>query len=514
MAFGDEKLENIIGVGTVDHRSARLWFRAAQPGTYAVEVKGPGGALHGRTSVVIKAGNTNDNTATLVYPGAPTLGDLTPLTRYNVHVASEDGLVVVGEATFETAPAGPKDAPADFSIGVFSCHQPFSSEGEVSPNSMRLLNQLPAYFQSNNVKFLLNIGDQIYADTPGPFALMSPVYSKQRWGKPFAQLSPAEMRVAFQERYRIWWKQTPWLKLLNSYPNYPILDDHEVFDDWGSVAAHESEPYRSVIQAGRLAYLDYQGSRCLPWQADGGGVAPSSFDYSFSYGQVATFVFDLRSERRMVPEPRVFSPEQLARFKAFLAANRQAEVVLVVTSVPLVHLPEWVTSWGEKLFGTSVDFPDHWSAPHNQKDRDQVLDAIRDHLSLPETKRQRLIVLGGDVHVGCAFTLRFVNDAPGGAKPLIYEFTTSAITNRIQGLTADFVLLGPEAFGVTTRMAHGKVDVSLLPAAQNAGQANPTPELNVGIVECKRNGDETNVRLKLIEPGPTGARVAFESGWL
>jgi alkaline phosphatase D len=507
MAFGDDKLENIIGVGAVDHRSARLWFRAARPGTYAVEVKGPGGALHGRTSVEIEPGNTNDNTATLVYPAT---GDLAPLNRYTVHVASEDGLVVVGEATFETAPVGAKDAPPDFGIGVFSCHQPFSSEGEVSPNSMRLLNQLPQFFQNNGVKFLLNVGDQIYADEPGPFALMSPVYGKQRWGKPFAQLTPAEMRAAFQERYRIWWKQVPWLKLLSSYPSYPILDDHEVFDDWGSVAAHESEPYRSVIQAGRLAYLDYQGSRCLPWQGGEGDVAPSSLDYSFSYGQVATFVFDLRSERRLVPEPRVISPEQLARFQAFLAANRQAQVILVVTSVPLVHLPEWVTALGEKLFGTSVDFPDHFSAPHNQPDRSRILDSIQTHLSQPETKRQRLVVLGGDVHVGCAFTLRFV----GGAKPLMYEFTTSAITNRIQGWHADVALLGPQVFDLTRRMANDKVDVSLLPAAQNAGHANPTAELNAGLIECKRNGDETNVRLKLIEPGPNGAVVAFESGWL
>jgi alkaline phosphatase D len=506
MAFGDESVENIVAVGIVDHRSARIWFRAERPGSYVLEVSGPGGALHGRTTAQISNGNATDNTTTVLYPGPGR--DLAPLTRYDVKIASEDGLVFVGEAQFETAPATPNDVPATFSIGVFSCHQPFSSEGDLSASSMRLLGQLPQYFQDNTVKFVLPVGDQIYADEPGPFSLMSPLYGQQRWGKPLAQLSPQEMRAAFQERYRIFWNQRPWLKLLSSYPSYAILDDHEVFDDWGSIAAHADEPYRTIIQAGRLAYLDYQGSRQLPW--GDGAAAPAALDYSFTYGTVATYVFDLRSERRLLPEPRVISDEQLARFEQFLAANRDAHVILAVTSVPLVHIPEWVTALGEELVGTGVDFPDHWSAPRNRANRDQVLTVIHDHLSRPETRRQRFVVVGGDVHVGCAFTLRFV----GGAKPLMYELTTSSVSNRIQGWHADASMLGPESFAITRRMANDKLDVALLPPAQGRGQRNPTAELNAGIIECRRDGEQTNIRLKLLGPGNGGPSVDFESAWL
>jgi alkaline phosphatase D len=510
MAFGDDKLENIVAVGTVDHRSARIWFRAQQPGSYVVEVKGPAGALHGRASAMIAPDNATDNTLAIVYPGPGR--DLTPLTHYDVRITSEDGLVFVGTAQFETAPAGAADAPGNFKIGVFSCHQPFDEAGNLSPDSMALLNQLPQYFHDNGVKFLLSVGDQIYADEPGAVSLMSPQYGQQRWGRPLTQLPPAEVRAAFQERYRIFWKQMPWIKLLNSYPNYSILDDHEVFDDWGSIAAHADEPARTIIQAGRLAYLDYQGARQLNWGGDG-AVAPAALDYSFSYGQVATYVFDLRSERRLVPEPRVISPEQLARFQAFLAANRQAQVILAVTSVPLVHIPEWVAGLGEKLFGTGVDFPDHWSAVRNRPDRDKVLAAIRDHLSLPETRRQRFIVVGGDVHIGCAFSMHFV----GGAKPLMYELTTSSVTNRIKGWRAGLSELGPESFAVTRRMANDTLDVTLLrssQAAQGKANLNPTADLNAGIIELNRNGDETNVKLKLIGAGAGGAQVIFESGWL
>ena len=118
MAFGDDTVENIVAVGTVDHRSARIWFRAERPGSYVLEISGPGGALHGRATVRVSDGNATDNTTTVLYPGPDR--DLAPLTRYDVKIASEDGLVFVGEAQFETAPATPNDVPATVSVGVFS----------------------------------------------------------------------------------------------------------------------------------------------------------------------------------------------------------------------------------------------------------------------------------------------------------------------------------------------------------------------------------------------------------
>ncbi len=519
MAFGDKKVSNLVAVGRVDNASAWIWFRAERPGRYALEIKGPGGVVQGRVEVEIPAGNQTDNTTTVMYPSGRTDAPLAPLTRYDVRVTATDGTVMVGSAAFETAPATHADTPALFNVGIVSCHQPFNSDGEVSPRNMRLLDALPAVFRQHDIKFLLGAGDQIYADSPGEFSLMNPHYVRSHWPQrgDMSTWSLEQIRAAYQERYRICWNQIPWLKLMNSSAGYGILDDHEVFDDWGSSARLETAAHRKIIEGARLAYMDYQGSRQLPWSATAAS-APETLDYEFNYGTVATFTFDLRSERRVGPPAQVVSRAQISRFRDFLARNAAAHVILVVTTVPLVHLPEWLTGAGQTLFGTDVDFPDHWSAPQNRADRDEIMAVIEAHLNVHANpasvgRKQRLIVVGGDVHVGCAFVLRFAG--AGGGRPLFYELSTSAVSNRLKKFDADISILGPQMFGLTSRIASGRVDVQLLPGNRANEGRNPIGGLNAGLIEFKRNGDETNVRLKLLGYGEDlRVREEFVSGWL
>jgi alkaline phosphatase D len=493
MGFGDQQRRNMVAVGSVEAHSARLWFRAERPGSYVVVVRGANGILHGERTVTIAADNPTDNTASLVYPvpgGAPLL----PLHRYTFTISAADGTVMVGEGRFETAPLDPAQTPDRFAIGAVSCHQPFGEKGELAQDRLTLLNGLPALFERYDIKFLLALGDQVYGDAPGNASLLNPRYLKSRWPDrgDLGSWTSEQIRAAYQERYRVFWDIGPWLKLMSSYPNYAILDDHEAFDDWGTPAAHQQGPWPKISGAARLAYLDYQGARQLPWSGEG-TQAPATLDYQFRYGTVATFVFDLRSERTAGPPAHVLGAGQLARFKTFLAANRDAHVVMLVTSVPLVHLPEWLTAAVDYVAGSRTDFPDHWAAPHNVPDRDLVLAAIREHLS--SVPRQRFIVVGGDIHVGCAFELHFV----GGSKPLFYELITSAVTNRIKDLEADIGTLGVKAYGLTPRIAGGKLDVSLLKAATGAPSRNPIGGLNAGIIEFHRkDANETNVKLKLI----------------
>jgi alkaline phosphatase D len=492
MAFGDNQAKNLVAVGTVDHQSACLWFRAERPGRYVVDVFAAQQAPHGAATVDVAPDNQRDNTATVIYRGVAG-SPLLPLHRYTFKVRSEDGTLVVGEGRFETAPANADQTPNHFSIGLVSCHQPFGPDGAVADRNLTLLQGLPALFDRYDIKFLLGLGDQIYADTPSEFSLLSPHYLQQHWPDrgDLGSWTPPQIRQAYQERHRICWGMVPWLKLLSSYPNYSILDDHEVFDDWGSAEVHQTNPWKKIVDAARLAYLDYQGSRQIPW--NGMAPAPAVLGYEFTYGSVATFVFDLRSERTVGPPAQVVGPGQITRFKTFLAANKDAHVIMVVTSVPLVHLPEWVTAAGQWVLGTKVDFPDQWSAPQNLSDRNAVLGAIREHLA--GAPRQRFVVVGGDVHVGCAFELHFV----GGEKSLFYEFTTSAVSNRLKAFEAEASVLGPQAFSLKPRMAGGTLDVSLLRPATGAPGRNPIGGLNAGIIEFHRkDANETNLRFKLI----------------
>jgi alkaline phosphatase D len=509
MPFG-QTVSNLVSVGTVDHHSARIWARASRPGDYVLTINGGPTAVGG--SFTIEPSNPLDNTIVVVYPndfpGAP---PLQPLHRYTFKIVSREGDVFVGAGQFETAPADEASTPSRFSFGVVSCHQPFSSEGELAERNMRLLEGLPKAFAGYDIKFLLAAGDQIYADAPGQFSLTNPHYLKSRWPDrgQLPEWTPEQIRALYQERYRICWNQSPWLKLLSAFPNYGILDDHEVFDDWGSKGEHATAPYQKVIGAARRAYMDYQGSRQLSWNAT--ASLRDAFDYDFRYGTVAGFVFDLRSERAVGPPAQVISAGQLERFRQFLERNVSAQVVLVVTSVPLVHLPEWITAAGVAIFGTNVDFPDHWSAPANREQRLQILSVMRAHLEKPQTAHQKLVVIGGDVHVGAAFSMTFVGPHP----KVFYELTTSAVSNRVKPLEADISVLGPAAFAASPRTAGGTLEVRLLPAAAGSLARNPIGGLNAAVVEAQRNGSATQVRFKLLGYGDDlRVNEQFQSGWL
>ncbi len=85
---------------------------------------------------------------------------------------------------------------------------------------------------------------------------------------------------------------------------FPIWDDHDIIDNWGSDPAHQRTPWLSVGEGARQAYYDYQGSRVLP------SPDRDAFHYSIEYGRVAIFLMDLRAERRAGKNGRLFSESQ------------------------------------------------------------------------------------------------------------------------------------------------------------------------------------------------------------
>jgi alkaline phosphatase D len=505
MAFGDEQVRNMIAVGRTDHRSARVWCRAERSGPLLLRIQGTG--FDRTVTLTISPDGARDNTAAATYPDDfPGEPSLQPTTRYRCDLRSATGDLVVGEASFDTTPARPEDTPSTFSVGLVSCHQPFSQAGIIPPDRLALLQQLPAWFSQNNVKLVLMVGDQVYGDEPGPYSLFNPAYAQSLGPSGDIRGWPEEdIRAAYHSRYRIFWQPMAWRKLMSSYSSYAILDDHEVFDDWGSLEPAEEDRRSRVAHAARLAYMDYQGSRQEAWD---GSTPRSACDYQFRYGTVAGFTFDLRSERSRA-KARVVSDAQLGRFQAFLDSNRDAEALMIVTSVPFVHIPEWVARKGAQYL-PDVDFDDHWSAPHNLADRGKVVAALRRHLDRPETNGQKVVIVGGDVHIGAAFALRLV----GSGRP-IFQLTSSAVTNPVSdALARSLGALGPSLFDTFSRTSDNTVEIKLLEAAANRPQDNPFTGMNAGIVQFQRLGGRTNVRLKLLGADGAVVKEVFESALL
>lgn len=507
-----KQLRNMVAVGATSADSARLWMRSETAGPHELEVwpaRAP--TTIARVPIAITPGNVSDNTTSVRYPSDfPGVAPLKPLHRYGFRVRRVADGTPLGEGRFETAPAGPSATPKRYSFAFMSCHQPFNSDGVVSARAMRVLRLLPKTLADHDAKFVLLCGDQVYADAPGEFSLLKTWYAERirPGGGSMLGWPVPDVRRAYQERYRVFWHMNEIRHLYANYPCYPMLDDHEIMDDWGSEAAHASAPFQSVQQGARQEYVDYQGSRV----AASGAIMPASFHYSFRYGSLACFVMDVRSERAVGRPSPIYGRQQLADLQAFLRASTASRVVLIVTSVPVVHIAPWIADVGGTVLGTASDLPDHCRfGPYDQA-RNALLRAIHSHQAAHPD--QRVVLLSGDVHLGCAFAIHW----QGGTKPILYQFTSSAVSNLQKRFEIGLQGVGVQQFQPLSCGRKGpSARVNLLVGAGSTAYRNPFTDLNVGIVEVTDRGDHSNVKLKLMGPpkedGPAAVEM-FVSGEL
>jgi alkaline phosphatase D len=518
--FASHRAKNMVAVGITGPRWVRLWMRTDVPGMHEIQILGDSRGARSM-KIMIPAGQPGDNTMAATYPRSAEHPPLEPLTKYRYRIVRTGDSTPLGEGSFETSPARDDDTPQKVVIALMSCHQPFTARGTIAEESARMLRLLPRILQENHVRFVLPCGDQIYADSPGIFSLFSNPYLVRHAAPGKTSLcdcSPEEVRRAYDIRYRIFGSMIPLRKMYANYPCYPAMDDHEIEGDWGSLPKHSGPPYRNILNGARLAYLDYQALGVLPPTT----ALPPSFHYHFSYGNIGVFVMDIRSERFTNSRNQLYGEAQLNDFRQFLRDNGQKKVLLIVASVPVVHLARWLTDVGVKiinpaigLIGKDIDFPDHWSYEKNIPARNAFLSLLHEHQQAHP--KQRVAIVSGDVHIGNAFGINW----QGGNKPRLYQFTSSPISALFRGFEADVTALGPQMLSSIDcpRTPFGgpcSARVNLLPAANAAASRNPLIGLNLGLIEIHRYGDVSNMKFKLIGYHPREERPVtyFESGYL
>jgi alkaline phosphatase D len=485
----------MVAVGAVSDQCARLWLRTEATGPFAVEIWG--GGHEGRTAVVAdhRAPEADGIMAFTIPDDAPAIGLLAPATAYRFRITVARTGELVGEGQFETAPA----EGVGGSFAFMSCHQPFRPDGSVHPDAARMLAALEPALASRGVKYILLIGDQIYADAPGPSSLLR---ADRR--RALFRARVAEIRARYQAHYRQFWAFPELRRLQARWPTWCIWDDHEIVNDWGARRAHQRPVWRRVFEGACAAFVDYQALRTLvpgaPW--------PSTFHQAFVWGAAATFIMDLSSERTTDGRAaQVYSDHQLGALTAFLRAQHARPVVFVVLSVPLIYLPDWVVAIGERLPGQGVPFGTRWNAARNRGARDRLFSVLRAHQRT--APGQTLVLLSGDVHQGAAVALRWPDDAR------MYQFVSSPVTNAIRAWQERIA----RRLSFSMRhMRHGaeRVAIEQLGCAL-PGQRNPFNGLNVGIVSVADGGARAAVRFGLVTydtGAPGAAQVAYDSGWL
>ena len=405
--------------------------------------------------------------------------DLAPATHYRYvlrqsRVPPEGGprterVLTGGEVVTFSA----EDDARQLALAFSSCHAPVHhselSEGheEASLKSVERWKSL-ADLPRSRYDMLFLMGDQIYADG------IEVNFKDDTWF------------TRFVKRYHQQWEYREVRRVLSTRPTYMVLDDHDVRDDFGTVDEFEGtteQETETIIAEGLRAYRAFQHSH-----NPGGPDGP--FHYHFRRGPAAFYVLDTRTQRSPDEDDDdvdfpVIGRAQLDDLRAWAADSdevRTADVVVLVSTVPLAWFPIKVarevvediaenagviigllaqptslvagaigytlghvlspTVFEEKLLNKK-DVEDQWTFERNQRDLRQVLTILFDLANdldprtgepRPARRKRAVFVLGGDVHMGGAHTIKSDHDGTGGrrdyrANRSIFALTGSPISH-------------------------------------------------------------------------------------
>jgi alkaline phosphatase D len=342
-------------VGHVGADEALLWGRGDADTPYMfTEVRDGRGSLVARQTTLLRAEDG--------FTGTAAIAMLQPGSRYTCEVSyasSPDSGQREHQARGKFRTADPAAETTKFVMG--SC------------NNHRLWRRNEAWARIHDVAervqpdFLLHTGDQIYADQP----------------------LQTHSLDGYRGCYRRAWSSEEARALLKEYPNYMILDDHEVRNGfaqneslskvqqlwlrlrgmWGD----EPSQRQALENNGLQAYAEFQDSH-----------NPKSFGddkkyYTFSRGPAEFFVLDTNTERDP-DHGRLISDEQLAHLRDWLTSHPD-KAKFVVSSVPFL---------AESSDPQQTEA--RWSSEKFRAQRDSVLEFIA------EQELQGVVFLSGDSH--------------------------------------------------------------------------------------------------------------------
>jgi alkaline phosphatase D len=398
-------------IGGITSTTANLWGRADGPGQLR--------AWLGHKADLSDAWLAGESLPLAVENGfagvAPASG-LSPNTRYyySLGLSSQPPPAALDPyPDFTTFP--PPGERASFAFAFGSCFRPEGEQGG------QIFRAIAGRQRKDDLRFILLIGDQIYADD----------YAYNGIGRIATSL--ADYRAVYAYTFA----RPPFRNLLASLPAFMILDDHEVDDDWTWTDSQrtiaqipiwdrvirqlqgrppiEWQIPRQRVQDALQAFWEHQGMHAppfeLPLRLDSIGQYclapedPGSLAYTFTCGAAAFFVLDTRTMRVKSRAERCMLGEgQWQILEQWLLAVKDAyPVKFLVTSCAL-------------LFEMALDLPrDRWAGFPGERDR--LLRFLAAH------GIAGVHLLAGDLHSAHAVRAHFVG--PQGQTLPLWEFGAS-----------------------------------------------------------------------------------------
>lgn len=365
-------------------------------------------------------------------------------------------------------------AEAPHRIALWSCHQPYATDGAGGATLHADLPGLLEWVERRVEEFAPHVvwalGDTAYADGTPATDLVDQAYGQVDLAGQAGLRS--ELKQAYRRMYRAHWSFAPLQRLMRSVPHLCMWDDHEIRDGWGSEDQDFAGGNPLVFEVAREVANEYvlqTGPRVRPLR----GAQVTDAHQAYVAGSVAAFIFDGRTSRRYSdPDGRILSDEQFADFEAFcaqVARDRRVRFLVMGSAVPFINLKDFVEVLGSQapkaltdlLMGIRDDIRDSWHSKGNRRGLARLVGILRRlHWRRPDLD---IVNVSGDIHVANAFSFQ-----PPGFVKALYQLTSSALTNRDHPpeAVAALVDLGTtaasEELGLVTRIWDSVGDPNLM----------------------------------------------------
>ncbi len=345
-------------IGHVTTTSAKIWVRGLDGQTSAtMTLTDKDGRISLDGPIQLQLPSATYNTA------VQTFHSLQADTKYFCSALFNDDEAING--SFSTMPA----QADEFCFLLGSCHFSLGPD-HTSPEFKRI--QEIATINQN--KFMISCGDQMYIDIVRPIS----VNSEGDYAKRYAQT----------------WHSEELSNFFANLPQYMIIDDHEIFNDF----VNEN--------------LTVQEQNWFAWALKTYGIFQHSHNpgngtklyYEFECAHAAFFVMDLRTERT---SKQMISEEQLQRLISWYdAENTKDKIKFIVSSVPFIT----------QL--TKHEQNDKWSGNNYLSQRDKIIEFLM------ASKDKKVIFLSGDIHLA---SHAFISYTSGERTYQIHELISSPI---------------------------------------------------------------------------------------
>lgn len=263
-------------------------------------------------------------------------------------------------------------------------------------------------------RFVLMVGDQIYAD----------MLNRN------IPLARADTFAEFQERYVTAFGSRNMRALLRQIPNYMILDDHEIEDNWSQDRISNTAS-REVFNLAISAYLSYQWSH-------GPRTYGRRLFYQFDCGGYPFFVLDTRTQRFKDEVEGSLTDNHLLGRPSLDPSVDPSQLELLLQWLQNCqntggNIPKFIVT-------ASVFAPNPVSAREGRKGTEEKKAAWKEESdswpAFPNTRKailqcmvknkiQNVVFLSGDIHCSNVAELNFSGTA-AAAKLKAYSITSSA----------------------------------------------------------------------------------------